>query len=420
MGLGKLLKRTAELTVAVAAGAYVYNKIKEYQEDIEVDNVQKAVVDNLKTSASARLKEVKKIYDDVSYEIRESIDDFINYEEIDKPIYESEEQSEEEEEDEEEDSEGYDIEIAGDETDSAIDEAFDVDEIPDLATEAVEPAHTYENILETAEVVKPDEEEAEAEEAAETFEDYLEAAETVVAEETEAEKEETVRTYEDIVETAEVVKADEETAEAEEAAETYEDYLEAAETVSIDEEASGIEISSIPEIDESAKRVKSPEDNLPVYEVPDDLDEMVESKIPEVNSDYYNDRYHGADDRDGLNSEKKHYVESISNFFPYVSSSLIDNVYEQKDAIANSYPAGSRVRLFHLLKFSSEADLNSFIQIADKHNYRSEIVNDGLKVEVSNEMKVKEGALLTDIYVVANQAGILNGEYESFSIEELG
>jgi hypothetical protein len=347
MNFGKLLKRTVELTAALAAGAYVYNKAKEYKSDIEVDNVGKAVVDDLKNSAIERIEDVLAVYKDFSNEFKESVDDFVRYEEIDKETEELLNTEFSEEEEQEQQTEVIEI-FKPDETNVEFNHLEDTDQnVEKFAKEELVNNETLYD-LDSAEEILP----VKVEEDVMDINPYLN------------------------------INLDEVTDSNEEKLITENNYL---------------NIDNSYEQDELT--------NVDISEVNNEVDENVEFKVTNTKLE--------------IDDNEKQYIDSIGNFFPYVSRDLIDNVYEQKEAIALSYTSGMHVKLYHLLTFENLENLNSFIQILDKHNYECKILNDKFQVEVSNEMKVKEGALLTDIYVVANQAGLLSGVYESFSIEEL-
>jgi hypothetical protein len=346
MNFGKLLKRTVELTAAVAAGAYVYNKAKEYQSDIEVDNVGKAVVDDLKNSAIERIEDVVAVYKDFSNEFKESVDDFVNYEEIDK------------------------------ETEESLNDVFSEEELKTEVVKIFEPA---EAIVEFNQL----------EDANQNSDNFTKEEELLVNNET---------------------LYDLDSAEETLTSEVEEDVMAINPNLDVN---SGEKI-------ESNEEVLIKENNYLNIDNSFEEEELTNVDITEVNNEVdNNDKFKVTNTNSEIDDNEKQYIESIGNFFPYVNRDLIDSVYAQKEAIAESYTTGMHVKLYHLLTFENLENLNSFIQILDNHNYECKILNDKFQVEVSNEMKVKEGALLTDIYVVANKAGLLGGVYESFSIEEL-
>ena len=374
MGLQKILKRTVELTAAVAAGAYVYNKAKEYQQDIEVDDVAKAVIDDLKSSVLGRVEDVVEVYKDVSYEVKESINDFVHYEEIDNETEElfSENSL----------TESVDIQQTVDsEVDESIDDLMDAKE--QFQDHMEDEVYTDQTKVYDNQEIKDESEEC-------CFEQN--PADLI--------DEEDLNSETDVEDTVEDLSGEE---------------IEIVDEV-VEEEQINVEIEDQKQVSDDYVDINSSETN-----VEDSHIEVVEENLNSEENTNKNSNIEFAvnDPQKEIDANEKQYIESIGNFFPYVSSKLIDSVYAQKDAISFNYPSGMHVKLYHLLTFDDLENLNSFIQILDKHNYECKILNDKFQVEVSNEMKVKEGALLTDIYVVANQAGILNGNYESFSIEEL-
>lgn len=114
--------------------------------------------------------------------------------------------------------------------------------------------------------------------------------------------------------------------------------------------------------------------------------------------------------------ENKATYDNISSIFPYLSYDFIKNVYAQKDEIAKDYEENKDIVLLHRCHFKDIDNLHEFVEIIMSHDYSVNVDEKKMIVDVMRKFKNEEGAILSNIYTIANQAGVLNGYYEGYRV----
>ena len=107
----------------------------------------------------------------------------------------------------------------------------------------------------------------------------------------------------------------------------------------------------------------------------------------------------------------------IHELYPCLNPNFIRSVYSLKESIAEEYPLNHRIIILHRLSFKDVASLQTFTDIILKHDYRVNVDENKLIVDILKEFNNTDGKILTNIFEVANQAKVLNGEYEGYHIE---
>lgn len=104
--------------------------------------------------------------------------------------------------------------------------------------------------------------------------------------------------------------------------------------------------------------------------------------------------------------------------YPYLNRNFIIFAYGQKDEIDSSYIIGEDYIILHRLVFTDIEELHEFVEIMMAHNYLVNVDEKKMIVDVIKEFVNREGVILTNIFSIANQAKILNGEYEGYRLFE--
>lgn len=104
--------------------------------------------------------------------------------------------------------------------------------------------------------------------------------------------------------------------------------------------------------------------------------------------------------------------------YPYLNKGFIKSAYEQKEEIEEDYQDGKDYILLHRLVFSDVDDLHEFVEIMMSHDYSVNVDEKQMIVDTFNEFTNNEGIILTNILSIANQAKILNGEYDGYRVFE--
>ena len=106
-------------------------------------------------------------------------------------------------------------------------------------------------------------------------------------------------------------------------------------------------------------------------------------------------------------------VQEIQKMYPELSLNFINNTFEQNDKFNEEYVGNVKVE--HHISFQDESDLNIFIDVCKDNKY--EVEKDGTSVKVISKFTNEKGSIMSDIFNVANQSLLLNGQYLGYNIE---
>lgn len=138
----------------------------------------------------------------------------------------------------------------------------------------------------------------------------------------------------------------------------------------------------------------------------DDEDEFEEDEEMEVS------QFSANDDMSNYPEE----VQQISKIYSHLHPMFIEDLFEKNTMFNELYPEDTLVTMYHTACFKDEKSSEVFAQIMEEDGYQYAI--DGLDVTVSRKMFVENGAILSDIYNVANQVNFLEGDYLGYQIEK--
>lgn len=110
--------------------------------------------------------------------------------------------------------------------------------------------------------------------------------------------------------------------------------------------------------------------------------------------------------------------ESIKAIYPYLSDSFIRGVYDLKGSLAYDYPEDEEIVILHRLNFRDVEGLRNFVEVILAHGYAVNVDEKQMIVDVFKSHVNTDGRILTDIFEIANQAKLLDGEYEGYKIIE--
>lgn len=120
---------------------------------------------------------------------------------------------------------------------------------------------------------------------------------------------------------------------------------------------------------------------------------------------------------DEVQDEKKDVYAMINELYPYLSLNFVRAVYDLKEEIAAEYPLDEKLVLLHRISFENIEDLRQFTEIVLDHDYRVNVDENKMIVDVFKWFKNEDGKILTNIFEIANQARLLNGSYEGYHVE---
>ncbi len=118
-------------------------------------------------------------------------------------------------------------------------------------------------------------------------------------------------------------------------------------------------------------------------------------------------------------TEEKKYsaeVEEIAELYPYLTKDFIAEQFARNDAFNAEYPTDTLITIRHKAKFEDPAVLEDYAQIAKGNGYEALALSENENI-ISRRIFTEDGAILSDIYNVANQVNALKGVYEGYNIE---
>ena len=119
------------------------------------------------------------------------------------------------------------------------------------------------------------------------------------------------------------------------------------------------------------------------------------------------------DDEEDEDKEYGPTVQEIQKMYPELSLNFINNTFEQNDKFNEEYVGNVKVE--HHISFQDESDLNIFIDVCKDNKY--EVEKDGTSVKVISKFTNEKGSIMSDIFNVAHQSLLLNGQYLGYKIE---
>ena len=115
-------------------------------------------------------------------------------------------------------------------------------------------------------------------------------------------------------------------------------------------------------------------------------------------------------------NKKNEIFERISKLYPYLPEGFIRSVYELKEGLSTEYPIGDRIIVLHRVSFNDVEDLRKFVEIGLNHEYTINADENKKIVDIFKEFVNSDGRILTNIYEIANQGYLLNGNYEGYNV----
>ena len=137
------------------------------------------------------------------------------------------------------------------------------------------------------------------------------------------------------------------------------------------------------------------------------------SKKLKPKDDYEEVMFVEIDDEEDEDKEYGPTVQEIQKMYPELSLNFINNTFEQNDKFNEEYVGNVKVE--HHISFQDESDLNIFIDVCKDNKY--EVEKDGNSVKVISKFTNEKGSIMSDIFNVANQSLLLNGQYLGYKIE---
>ena len=110
-------------------------------------------------------------------------------------------------------------------------------------------------------------------------------------------------------------------------------------------------------------------------------------------------------------------IAAIKDLYPYLDTEFIETQFDRNAEFNRQYPEHTMITISHKAKFADRETTEKYLKIAEENGFETEAIG-AFENVITRKFFTTEGAILSDIYNVANQVNALNGIYEGYRIEE--
>ena len=109
-------------------------------------------------------------------------------------------------------------------------------------------------------------------------------------------------------------------------------------------------------------------------------------------------------------------VQEVCGLYPYLTADFVAETLAKNGELNAAYPEDTLITLTHSVGFENKEDADKFAEIMETANYQiSTGKNNTLKA--AKKLFTEDGAVISDVLNVANQASALRGKYKKYTIE---
>ena len=111
-------------------------------------------------------------------------------------------------------------------------------------------------------------------------------------------------------------------------------------------------------------------------------------------------------------SDRSLEVQEVCGVYPYLNPDFVEELLAEASSLNGMFEQDTLVTIHHYVSFDSEKNREAFCDIMTAAGY--ECAEEG----ITKKVFVEDGAIISDILNVANQASVLNGNYQNYSIQK--
>lgn len=108
-------------------------------------------------------------------------------------------------------------------------------------------------------------------------------------------------------------------------------------------------------------------------------------------------------------------VKEICGLYPYLTPAFVGDLLNKNSSLNSEYPEDTLITLTHSISFDDEKTAAEFTEIMETAGYQCQ--TEGTAVTASKKLFTEDGAIISDIMNVANQAAALKGTYKDYQIQ---
>lgn len=154
----------------------------------------------------------------------------------------------------------------------------------------------------------------------------------------------------------------------------------------------------------------SNEEDVELIKIEDNLQDLLD----ELNEDEIVNRIEEI--RNEEKAQKNKIYDSVKTVYTYLDKSFIKGVFDLKNLFAYEYPLDENIIILQRISFNDVEKLRSFVEVILSHDYVVNVDEEKMIVDVIKGCVNKDGLILAEIFEVANQGKLLEGEYEGYRI----
>ena len=150
------------------------------------------------------------------------------------------------------------------------------------------------------------------------------------------------------------------------------------------------------------------------------LKDQKETENKEVEDDDNEVHFITLSDGDGVAqptydaSDRSLEVQEVCGVYPYLNPDFVEELLAEASSLNGMFEQDTLVTIHHYVSFDNEKNREAFCDIMTAAGY--ECAEEG----ITKKVFVEDGAIISDILNVANQASVLNGNYQNYSIQKQG
>ena len=111
-------------------------------------------------------------------------------------------------------------------------------------------------------------------------------------------------------------------------------------------------------------------------------------------------------------SDRSLEVQEVCGVYPYLNPDFVEELLAEASSLNGMFEQDTLVTIHHYVSFDNEKNREAFSDIMTAAGY--ECADEG----ITKKLFVEDGAIISDILNVANQASVLNGNYQNYSIQK--
>ena len=143
----------------------------------------------------------------------------------------------------------------------------------------------------------------------------------------------------------------------------------------------------------------------------DEYDDDEEIHFIRINDDDDETEEPAAEEQPEISPE----VKEICGLYPYLKAEFVSDLLNKNSSLNSEYPEDTLITLAHSIGFDDEKTAAEFTEIMETAGYQCQA--EGTAVTASKKLFTEDGAIISDIMNVANQAGALKGTYKDYQIQ---